>query len=58
MLGIRGLEEDINRYPHYLRDKEGRGAYHTSHGFNRNPDTKKETSNQKQPNWFEQYYNK
>ncbi|WP_313183622.1 recombinase family protein [Lacrimispora sp.] len=58
MLGIRGLEEDINRCPHYLRDKEGRGTDHTSCGFYRNLETKKEISNQKQPKWFEQYYDR
>lgn len=58
MKGICGLAPDINRCPHYIRDKEGCGAGHTGCGFFRQPDTKKETNNQRQPKWFEQYYDR
>jgi len=58
MLGICGLAADINRCPHYIRKKEGCGADHTSCGFFRSPETKKETVSKKGPKWFEQYYDR
>ncbi len=58
MLGKCGLAEDVNRCPHYIRDKDGCGADHTSCGFFRQPDTKKEINNQRHPTWFEQYYDR
>jgi len=47
MLGKYGLAEDINRCPHYIRDKEGCDADHTSCGFFRQSDTKKEINRPK-----------
>jgi hypothetical protein len=41
MLGKCGLAEDINKCPHYIKDKEGCGSDHTGCGFFRNPETKK-----------------
>ncbi|MDR7813723.1 hypothetical protein [Lacrimispora sp.] len=58
MLGICGLAPDINKCPHYIKDKEGCGADHTSCGFYRQPEIKKEMNNQRQPKWFEQYYDR
>ncbi len=58
MLGKCGLMEDINRCPHYIRDKEGCGADHTGCGFFWNPETKKEIVSQKGTKWFEQYYDR
>jgi hypothetical protein len=58
MKGICGLAPDINRCPHYIREKEGCGAGHTDCGFYRNPEMKKEISNQKERKWFEQYYDR
>jgi len=53
MKRICGLAPDINMCPHYIREKEGCGADHTSCGFFQN---KKETVSKKGPKWFEQYY--
>jgi len=58
MKGICGLAPDINRCPHYIREKEGCGADHTGCGFFRNPETKKEAVSQKGHKWFEQYYDR
>ena len=58
MKGICGLAPDINRCPHYIRDKEGCGADHTGCGFYRKQETKQETNNQRQPKRFEQYYDR
>jgi hypothetical protein len=58
MLGNCRLAEEINKCPYYIRGKEGCGADHTSCGFFRNLETKKETNNQRQPKWFEQYYDR
>jgi len=58
MKGICGLAEDINKCPHYIREKEGCGAGHTSCGFYRKTEAKKETANRKEPKWFEQYYDR
>lgn len=58
MKGICGLAADINRCPHYIRDQEGCGADHKDCGFYRKPDNKKEMNDQKQPKWFEQYYDR
>ncbi len=58
MLGICGLAEDINKCPHYIREKEGCGADHTGCGFYRKPEPIKEMNNQRQPKWFEQYYDR
>jgi len=58
MLGNCGLAEDINSCPHYIREKEGCGADHAKCGFFRNPETKKEIGNQKEPKWFVKYYDR
>lgn len=59
MLGNCGLAEDINRCPHYIRDKRGCGADHKKCGFFEEferPGDTKETNMRREPKWFEQYY--
>jgi len=58
MLGICGLAPDINKCPHYIRDKEGCGADHTSCGFFRQPEKERKITTHKGPKWFEQYYDR
>ena len=60
MKGLCELAEDINRCPHYIRDKEGCEADHTSCGFFRESgkETKGKAEYMRKPRWYEQYYNR
>lgn len=58
MLGLCGLDSELNKCEHYIRDKRGCGA--TAKGccflepleVNKNPDEVRELK------WFEKYYKK
>lgn len=58
MLGKCGLAPDINRCPHYDANMGSCTINNDVCGFFRNPEVKKEINNQRQPKWFEQYYDR